>query len=76
MISTTKKGLKAALFHWMISFWTHKGLADGTVTFAVVVDEMMMLYMEDLVHMNHTVVYGAYKDAVRFAQDMIAESEG
>ena len=72
-IQVSNKGFKAVVFHWTIGYFDMNSLASGEVSFSNMVDEMMMLDMQDLVHTNHTSVYRAYKDAVNFAKGFVGE---
>jgi len=67
----THKAAKAALFHWMTTSWQIQAFAEGQISYADVIDEMMMLNMEDLVHNQPILVYGTYKNVVEFAKDYI-----
>lgn len=74
-IQVSNIGLKAVVFHWAAHHFDLRWLADGQVTFADMLDEMMLLHMHDLVRQNHTTVYGAYKDLVRHAKAIFEDVE-
>lgn len=67
----THKAAKAVLFHWITTHWHIVALSKGQVSYADVVDEMMMLDMADLVQEQPMLVYGTYKEACVFAKEYI-----
>lgn len=74
-IQVSNTGLKAVVFHWAAHHFDLRWFADGQISFADMVDEMMMLHMQDLVYQNHTTVYGAYKDLVEHAEAIFKDLE-
>jgi len=68
----THKAAKAVLFHWMTNHWHMQAFAEGVVSYADVVDEMMLLDMSDLVQDQPMLVYGTYKEVKAFCCEHLA----